>query len=306
MARVKVQVMQGNGLPRSLTLETEATKGAIIGKDLYFADGSLVTLATLAAAAGKGSSGSTSSNGTSLSTVLTTDGDLITREVNPVRLPIGADNTYLRVVTGLPAWSAPGALTKTDDTNVTLTLGGTPADALLRAASLTLGWTGTLGVARGGTNIASYTAGDILYASGGTTLAKLGIGAAGEILRVSGGAPAWQAPSTLTNNPSAQVGLAAVNGTALTFMRSDAAPALDQAITPTWTNLHTFNAGIVLGGTATLKGYTVAALPAGMAGQLAYVTDATLTMITGLGLPPVGGGANKVPVFHDGTNWLIL
>jgi hypothetical protein len=43
------------------------------------------------------------------------------------------------------------ALTKTDDTNVTLTLGGSPTTALLAATSLTLGWTGSLAVARGGT-----------------------------------------------------------------------------------------------------------------------------------------------------------
>lgn len=41
-------------------------------------------------------------------------------------------------------------------------------------------------------------------------------------------------------NPSASVGLSAVNGSADTFMRSDAAPALDQAISPTWTGAHTF------------------------------------------------------------------
>jgi hypothetical protein len=46
---------------------------------------------------------------------------------------------------------APGALTKTDDTNVSLTLGGTPSSALVRAVSLTLGWLGLLGLARGGT-----------------------------------------------------------------------------------------------------------------------------------------------------------
>jgi hypothetical protein len=46
----------------------------------------------------------------------------------------------------------PAALTKTDDTNVTLTLGGTPATALLAATSITVGWTGVLGGARGGTN----------------------------------------------------------------------------------------------------------------------------------------------------------
>lgn len=65
--------------------------------------------------------------------------------------------------------SSGAALTKVDDTNVTLTLGGTPATSLLVAASLTLGWTGTLAVARGGTgggaagitlfnNITGYTA----------------------------------------------------------------------------------------------------------------------------------------------------
>lgn len=40
------------------------------------------------------------------------------------------------------------ALSKTDDTNVTLTLGGTPSTALLKATSLTLGWSGTLADAR--------------------------------------------------------------------------------------------------------------------------------------------------------------
>lgn len=47
----------------------------------------------------------------------------------------------------------PSALTKIDDTNVTLTLGGTPATALLQATSLTLGWTGSLAVVRGGLGI---------------------------------------------------------------------------------------------------------------------------------------------------------
>lgn len=44
-------------------------------------------------------------------------------------------------------------LSKTDDTNVTLTLGGSPLTALLAATSLTLGWTGQLSGARGGTGV---------------------------------------------------------------------------------------------------------------------------------------------------------
>jgi len=57
-----------------------------------------------------------------------------------------------------PEWVSPAALSKVDDTNVTLTLGGNPTTALLAAASLTLGWTGQLSVARGGSG-ASTAAG---------------------------------------------------------------------------------------------------------------------------------------------------
>lgn len=42
-------------------------------------------------------------------------------------------------------------------------------------------------------------------------------------------------------NPSAQIGLTTVNGSATTAMRSDAAPALNQGIIPTWTAAHTFS-----------------------------------------------------------------
>ena len=60
------------------------------------------------------------------------------------------------------------------------------------------------------------------------------------------GAGAMQAgdlPSALFANPTATAGLSAINGTATTAMRSDAAPALSQAITPTWTGTHTFSNG---------------------------------------------------------------
>jgi len=60
-----------------------------------------------------------------------------------------------------------------------------------------------------------------------------------------------------------------------------------------------------------LAGYivtTVANLPpaaqVGM-GVRAFVTDASQSITDGLGLAVVGGGSNKVPVYCDGTNWLI-
>jgi hypothetical protein len=73
------------------------------------------------------------------------------------KLAIGASGRYLSSTGTAPQWSAPAALTKTDDTNVTLTLGGSPTTALLNAASITAGWTGQLSVSRGGTGASTLT-----------------------------------------------------------------------------------------------------------------------------------------------------
>ena len=57
---------------------------------------------------------------------------------------------------------------------------------------------------------------------------------------------------------------------------------------------------MLMGMPLSLKAYTVATLPTGVTGMIAYVTDAlTPTFLT----PIVGGGAVKTPVFYDGTNW---
>lgn len=77
------------------------------------------------------------------------------------RLLVAAD------IPTLPASKITGvALTKVDDTNVTLTLGGTPATSLLQNVSLTLGWTGTLAESRGGTGSSTFPG--WLAASGAT------------------------------------------------------------------------------------------------------------------------------------------
>ena len=74
-----------------------------------------------------------------------------------------------------------------------LVSGGASAAPSWSQISLTTGVTGTLPVANGGTNITSYAVGDLIYASGSTTLSKLAAVATGNVLK-SGGlvtAPAW-------------------------------------------------------------------------------------------------------------------
>lgn len=55
----------------------------------------------------------------------------------------------------------------------------------------------TIGVGYGGTGLTSYTTGDLIYASGTSTLSSLGVGTNGYILTVNSGLPSWQpAPAT--------------------------------------------------------------------------------------------------------------
>lgn len=109
--------------------------------------------------------------------------------------------TANRLVLGGGAGAAPTVLGSLGTT--TTVLHGNAAGApTFGAVSLTADVTGTLPVANGGTGVTAL--------------------------------------SSLTANPSASVGLSAVNGSASTFMRSDAAPALSQSISPTWTGNHTF------------------------------------------------------------------
>lgn len=103
--------------------------------------------------------------------------------------------------------SSGAALTSVNDTNVTLTLGGTPASALLTATSLTLGWSGQLAVSRGGTGTSTaFTAGSLVFAGAGGTYSqdnanlfwdntnkRLGLGTAlpDGGLHIAGASPSW-------------------------------------------------------------------------------------------------------------------
>lgn len=50
----------------------------------------------------------------------------------------------------------------------------------------------------GGTGQSTYTTGDLLYASATNTLAKIGIGSLGQVMRVLAGIPAWDYPGNIS------------------------------------------------------------------------------------------------------------
>lgn len=76
-------------------------------------------------------------------------------------------------------------------TSPTITISSSASKVAIYDGSNNLSAESTLAVSRGGTNVASYTSGDLLYASGPTTLSKLGIGSNGQFLKVTSSLPSW-------------------------------------------------------------------------------------------------------------------
>lgn len=71
----------------------------------------------------------------------------------------------------------------------------TAANVVFADANGQLSGEATLATSRGGTNLASFTTGDILYASSSSVLSKLGIGSTGQVIKVAAGLPSWAAGS---------------------------------------------------------------------------------------------------------------
>ena len=130
---------------------------------------------------------------------------------------------------------------------------------------------GTLVAANGGTGLSSYNGGDIIYASGSTTLTRLGIGSNGQILQSNGTSPAWV-------NASSIVGGAAGSNTQIQFNNSG---ALGASSNLTW-NGSTLAIGGALTATAdstfsstgalTISKGTTAQRPTATAGMLRFNT----------------------------------
>jgi hypothetical protein len=147
---------------------------------------------------------------TYMSNPMTTLGDIIYGNAAgaPTRLAANstANNMYLRSVSsGIPVWGSiagaditGAAITKTDDTNVTLTLGGTPANSVLRSVSFTLGWTGALSPSRGGTGSTSITG--VVIGNGISTMVGVA-GTADQLLRRNSANTAYEffTPNYLSN-----------------------------------------------------------------------------------------------------------
>ena len=150
-----------------------------------------------------------------LSNPMTTLSDIIVANAAgaPIRLAANTttDNLYLRTVSGAIGYAAiqgshivGAGISRTNDTNVQITLGGATTDGLLRAVTLTMGWAGQLAVDRGGTGAATLTG--VLIGNGTSAVSGV-VGTADQLLRRNAANTAYEffTPNYL-GNPMIQLG----------------------------------------------------------------------------------------------------
>jgi hypothetical protein len=153
------------------------------------------------------------------------------------------------------------ALTESNDTNVTMTLGGSPTTALISATSMTLGWTGTLAVARGGTGGGSAS---------GTLLDNItGFSSTGYLNRTGAGTYIFNAAASNANYFA---------GTSTTTVVQP--NVIYQAeTTTTFGTTTTFDFSTFINTAETLTGpvttQTLTNVKAGQAGTITFIQDAT-------------------------------
>ena len=104
----------------------------------------------------------------------------------------GNQNTTGNAATVTTNANLTGGVTSVGNTATVVTNANLTGDVTSTGNATTLG---TVAVAKGGTNTTSYATGDILYASGSTTLAKLAVGSNTQVLTLAGGVPTWAAPA---------------------------------------------------------------------------------------------------------------
>jgi len=184
-----------------------------------------------------GTNGATALAGFNNLSPLTTRGDLLTRDAtNNIRLAVGTAGKFVRSDGTDPSWqnvaasdiTSAAALTKVDDTNVTLTLTGSPTVSLLVATGLTLGWTGTLAVSRGGIGVGTLASNGVLYGNSTSAVQALAVNSTATnkfLTQSSSAAPAWATIAT-ADVPSANLTV----GTSLSITSGTGTGATLQAL----------------------------------------------------------------------------
>ncbi len=187
----------------------------------------------------------------------------------------------------------PSALTRSNDTNVTLTLGGTPSTALLQATSITAGWTGTLSGTRGGTGVnngtSTITLGGSLTTSGAFTSTFTMTGITSVTFPTSGTlattAGTVSSVSGTLNRITSTGGTTPVIDISASYVGQTSITTLGTIGTGTWQGTVI---GGTYGGTGVNNGASIITLGGSLTTSGAFASTFTMTGITGVTFPTSG------------------
>lgn len=207
------------------------------------------------------------------------------------------------------ASATPGDITKVDDTNVTLTLGGTPTGSTINSVSFTAGWSGQLSLARGGTgaNLSDPNADRVLFwddSAGqvtwltmgtnltitGTTLDATGGSGSGTVTQVDTSGLATGGPITTTGT---------VTVTAATQSDQETATSTSTAVTPGRQQYHpsaakawqefAWSGGVPTGGSS----YNVTSMTDNGVGNVTFNFTVSFSSTSYTGAAPASGTATE-------------
>ena len=247
--------------------------------------------------------------------------------------PTGTISQYIRGDGSLATFPTiptitPAALTRTNDTNVTLTLGGNPGSALLQAVSLTLGWSGTLDDGRitsantwnnkqnalNGTGIVKSTAGTISYISGNSGQFVKGDGSLDSNSYITSAVSSVSAGTGMNFSTITNTGSVAIDSNKVPYYSAGFSPGLAKWNGSAWTwdtNNYLTSAVTSVGLSTTSTAFTVSASPVTGIGTLSFSVNGNASQyVRGDGVlatfPSVGGGGGGgTPVsyyLNGGTN----